>query len=216
MVNGWTTKAYNKSSKSFRDIYLTCLCLGFVTGCSTLSQEECLVADWQLIGREDGASGQDVSYIGNHRKACAEYGIVPDLDEYQHGYEDGLVSFCTEHNGFNQGRNGVRYNGVCPAHLESDFLAGFREGHGIYLLESKIRSANSTVNKNKKAMEELGKEILEVEKQLVSDITTSEQRLALLQDLKVKQKEHSSKEAEIRNLEIEAAKLEGVLAGMGY
>jgi hypothetical protein len=38
----------------------------------------------------------------------------------------------------------------------------------------------------------------------------------LLQDLKVKQKEHSAKESEVRNLEIEAAKLGGVLAGMGY
>ena len=216
MVNGWTTKAYNKLSKSFRDVYLVCLCLGFMTGCSTLSQEECLVADWQLIGREDGAVGRDASYIGNHRKACAEYGIVPDLEEYQHGYDDGLVTFCTEHNGFNQGRNGVRYNGVCPAHLEQDYLAGFRAGHEIYLLESRIRSANSSVKKNKKEMEELGKEILEMEKQLVSDLTSAEQRLALLQDLKVKQKEHSGKEVEIRNLELEAAKLEGVLAGMGY
>jgi len=87
MVNGWTMEAYNKSPKSFRDIFLICLCLGFTTGCSTLSQEECLVADWQLIGREDGAVGRDASYIGNHRKACADYGIVPDLQEYQHGYE---------------------------------------------------------------------------------------------------------------------------------
>lgn len=216
MVNGWTAQAYNKSPKSFRDIFLICLCLGFTTGCSTLSQEECLVADWQMIGREDGVAGRDASYIGNHRKACAEYGVVPDLQEYQHGYDDGLVIYCTEHNGFNQGQNGVRYNGVCPAHLEPDFLAGYREGHEIYVLRSKINRANSSVKKNKREMEELGDEILEIEKQLVSDLTSAEQRLALLQDLKVKQKEHSAKEIEIRNLEIEAARLGGVLSGMGY
>ncbi len=216
MVNGLIARAGHKSADSLRKIFFVCIGLSFVTGCSTLSEEECLVADWQLIGREDGVNGRDASYIGNHRKACAEYGVVPDLQEYERGYGDGLVIFCTEQNGFLQGQKGIEYNSACPAYLEQDFLAGYRAGHEIYLLRSKISRAYSSINKDKEEMTELGEEITALEKQLISDQTSAGQRMLLLQDLKVKQKEHSALESEIRNLEIEAANLEGVLTGMGY
>ncbi len=53
-----------------------------VTGCATMDKSECEQADWRIIGLEDGAEGRPVSYIGRHRKACAEYGIKPNLALY--------------------------------------------------------------------------------------------------------------------------------------
>ena len=51
----------------------------FVASCATMSESECEEADWEIIGLEDGAQGHPLSHIGQHRKACAEYGVKPDL-----------------------------------------------------------------------------------------------------------------------------------------
>jgi len=175
-----------------------------------------MVADWQLIGREDGAKGRDAAYLGNHRKSCAEYGIVPDLSKYNKGYEEGLNIYCDEYNGFKQGEQGADYKGVCPSHLEHDFLVGYNKGREIYLLKSRINQAKASVRTNEHEMEELDKDIKSLEDSLVSDETTSDTRRELLEDLKEKQEERGSLENESKTLIIEAARLEGELKGMGY
>ena len=52
-------------------------------GCASMNQDECLVSDWRLVGYEDGAAGQPANRIGEHRKACASYGVTPDLTAYR-------------------------------------------------------------------------------------------------------------------------------------
>ena len=59
-------------------------------GCASMSGQECMVADWQAIGYEDGVRGSTADRIGNHRKACAKHGIAPDLQAYQKGRDAGL------------------------------------------------------------------------------------------------------------------------------
>jgi hypothetical protein len=203
------------SIRIIRKTVLLTLCL-IGSGCSTMSQDECMVADWQLIGREDGAAGRDASYIGNRRKACSEYGVVPDLAEYKKGYEDGLNIYCDEYNGFKQGEQGVTYNGACPAHLEPAFLNGYNEGREIYLLKSRINQAKSSISKNENNLKDLDKDIKVLEDGLIADETTSDMRRELLEDLKEKQEQHGSLETENKTLVVEAARLEGELKGLGY
>ncbi len=201
--------------KFFRNMTIVSMVL-VVSGCSTLSQEECLVADWQLIGREDGAEGRGASYIGNHRKACAEYGVVPDLAQYKKGYDEGLVLYCDQYNGFKRGEQGADYNGACPAHLEPRFLIGYNEGRAIYLLKSRISQARSSINANENKMEGLDEDIGELEDRLVVNETTSDARREILAKLKKKQEERGALENENQALAVEAAMLEGELKGMGY
>jgi len=109
-----------------------------LSGCASLSAEECLAADWYTIGVEDGSRGQPVSRIGAHRKACAEVGVQPDMARYNDGRAFGLQSFCTRERGYAEGENGHRYSGVCPPHLEPVFMQGYLAGQDRYRTKQEI------------------------------------------------------------------------------
>ncbi len=110
-----------------------------LTACASLSEEECLAADWYAIGVEDGSRGQPLSRLGTHRKACADYGVAPDAERYAQGRMRGLESFCTRERGYYQGERGYSYSGVCPAHLEGPFMQGYLAGQEVYRTKKEIR-----------------------------------------------------------------------------
>jgi hypothetical protein len=109
---------------------LMCLMLGLLSSCASLSKDECLYADWQIIGYEDGAAGHGAGRIGDHRKACADHAVVPDKAAYDAGYNEGLQTFCTYDRGLGQGRLGQAANAVC--HASPDFLDGHNAGVRTY------------------------------------------------------------------------------------
>ena len=180
-----------------------------VSGCATLNKSECREADWQTIGLEDGAKGHPLTYISRHRKACAEYGVTPDLDQYELGHNAGLKRFCTPANGFKQGRAGRSYNDVCPANLEGQFLTGYDTGRELHELKSEIdrmlREAQ-TSNSEKTALEQ---NLQNVENMLVSGVMSASDRKALLDEFKQIQKRHATLEVYIRDLELAAARMQG-------
>ncbi len=118
---------------------LLVVCLTVLSACASLSEEECLAADWYGIGVEDGARGQPMSRIGSHRKACAEVGVAPDVTAYNEGRLVGLQSFCTRERGYSEGERGARYSGVCPQHLEPAFMQGYLAGQDVYRTKKEIR-----------------------------------------------------------------------------
>ncbi|WP_296642352.1 DUF2799 domain-containing protein [Roseinatronobacter sp.] len=100
-----------------------------LTGCASLTQEECLTGDWGGIGQRDGAAGRVAdTQFARHVKACADAGITPDRAAWQRGYARGLQNYCTPLSGLNEGVEGRRYRNVCPAATESAFLRGFQIG----------------------------------------------------------------------------------------
>ncbi len=58
----------------------TALCLPVLLGsCATMSKEECVAADWRVVGETDGAAGYDPqSRFAAHAKSCEKAGVVPD------------------------------------------------------------------------------------------------------------------------------------------
>jgi len=105
-----------------RNIFLLGLISAAVSGCSTLSKGECLSANWKNIGYGDGAQGYLAARISQHRSACAEYNVTPDLNAYTAGRNEGLAQYCTPANGYNTGFAGTSYNGVCSNHNEKEFV----------------------------------------------------------------------------------------------
>ena len=180
-----------------------------VSACATLDKSECQNADWQIIGLEDGSKGRAVTYIGNHRKACAEHGIKPNLDLYQIGHQAGLAQFCTAEVGFSRAKKGYSYNGVCPAHLRADFLYGYEKGRELYLLSKNIRQINGGIKNRETQLEAMQAEINELELKLISKAGSQTQRLAMLQDLKALQSAQAKLESEIHHLQLDAARLQG-------
>jgi uncharacterized protein DUF2799 len=162
-------------------IFTIFICL---TGCATMNQSECNNADWQIIGMEDGAKGHLPSYLGEHRTACAEYNISPDLEAYTQGHHIGVKQYCTAKNGFNVGNKGNHYNSVCPSELEAAFLPAYQHGYDHYLLNKNIEDVESSIRYESNDIQDLKEEIVELEKLIISDGTSETQRAELLKRVK--------------------------------
>lgn len=194
-----------------------------VSGCASMSADECVASDWQTIGFEDGSRGYTAARLGDHRKACAKHGVAPDFTAYRAGHEEGLRDFCRPSRGFRLGSGGGNYNGVCAADLEPAFLDAYNSGYHLYNLRSRVDSATYQIGARENELESTKARIRETEAALISRETTMEERVLLLADLKELSERTGELQAEIDLLyedrgrhEVELASYEAVLADSGY
>jgi len=153
---------------------------GALTGCAGMSEQACLVSDWRAVGFEDGATGRSVTTIGRYRESCSKHGVTPDLDAYRAGHAEGVEIYCRPNNGFEVGRSGATYQGVCPADLESAFLANYDSGRRLYELESAVQRIDSQIASNARAQESIREELTVIAATMVSDESTAEERVLLV------------------------------------
>ncbi len=172
-----------------------------LAGCTGFSQQECQVGDWRTVGFTDGAAGRPVTAIGNYRQACSKYGIAPNLESYRGGYDEGVREFCRPAKGFEYGRSGGRYAGVCPADLEPDFVAAYRQGHQLYGFESALRATQQQIAYDRSELERLKKDNIKSAVAIASDGTTSSERVSLLSRTAENSRHEGELEKEIRQLE---------------
>src|SRR5690606_28253022 len=144
------------------------------------SERACLVADWETIGFEDGAAGRPESTISAHRQACAKHGVAPDLASYRDGHAQGVATYCRASRGFEVGRSGARYLGVCPADSELEFLAAYNSGRHLYELESTLRSIDAQIAANVRAQESIKRELADIAVESASSETSAERRVELV------------------------------------
>ena len=185
---------------------LTALAIAALGGCATMSGDECLTSDWEAIGYEDGARGYTMDYLGERRKACAKHGVTPDFAAYKSGRKQGLGEYCQPGRGFNIGASGGRYNGVCGAHREADFLDAYNAGYHLYTLRSNVNRATNAINARERELDRIREDMSAKEAALISDETTAEERVVLLLDLKDMSERTGELEAEIRDLYDERAR----------
>ena len=122
------------------------LCLTLLlTGCATLSHEQCQRGDWYGLGVADGQLGQPASRIDQHQNACAEYGIIPDNRQYMEGRAQGLAEYCRLDNAFETGLRGQRYQGVCPPAVDGLFDRYNASAYEVYRLRRELDSVNDTL-----------------------------------------------------------------------
>lgn len=174
-----------------------------LAGCASLSNEECLNADWKIIGFEDGAKGKPESTIGAHRKACAKVNITPDLGLYQRGHREGARKYCVINTAYPLGANGGAYYNICPPDLEPDFLRAYRAGQDLYAITRQINSIQSNIDGFDDDIHELQADIAEHEKIIVesnSSSSTRREQLRIIDDLR---REITHQELSINNGERE-------------
>ncbi|MDZ7754502.1 MAG: DUF2799 domain-containing protein [Gammaproteobacteria bacterium] len=167
-----------------------------LAGCATLDESECRFADWHIIGLEDGAAGEPPSQVGSHRSACAEFGITPDLAAYRRGHREGLAQFCTPARGYEVGRRGRDYEGVCPPRLEGAFLDGYDLGRRVHEHQREVSRLGSAIRANERRMERVHEEVSSRERRLVGDGTSKDDRRTLLEEIKDLQRQLGELEAE--------------------
>ncbi|MGI9277634.1 MAG: DUF2799 domain-containing protein [Endozoicomonas sp.] len=151
-------------------------------GCSTMSREECLNADWQQVGYSDSYMGYDKTRLDDHRKACARADVSVEFNDYQAGWDRGNREYCTPDMGRREGQSGRRYRGVCPGELEPGFLAAYEPAYEIYKVERTIRSLESALKRLQDQARDNQEEISELQFAMAR-ADDQEQRLRYLEKL---------------------------------
>jgi hypothetical protein len=194
-----------------------------LSGCASMSSEECVNSDWVAIGYEDGSRGYTTDRFGSRRKACAKHGVTADFQAYQQGRDEGLVEFCQPARGFNLGASGGTYHGVCDVAMEGEFLDAYRVGHQLHSLRSNVSNANSQIYRREAELENIQEEIRAKEAQLISEDVTTQDRILLLADLKELSERSGELDSEIEALvadrarhEYELQDYEATVAAYGY
>jgi Protein of unknown function (DUF2799) len=156
--------------------------LGACSSTATMGRNECSALDWRTIGYEDGVAGRSGAQIGVHRRACAKFGITPDLEAYRLGRAEGLREFCQPYNGYRAGITGAPYCDVCPADLADRFLAQYQAGHELYVHEQRVRDADVQLNVKRAEIARLEDAAARSGLQVIKETSTLEQRVQSVLD----------------------------------
>jgi len=178
-----------------------------LTGCSSMSKDECLTVDWRTVGYEDGVDGYPADRIAQHRKACAKYGVATDLTAYQQGRLQGLQEYCKPANGYRLGVRGANYYGVCPASLEPGFVAAFDSGHQLYVLEARVSNTDRQLDYKRQELQEAERGIITSSAAAVSSDSSQDRVDAVADAAKLAEKAGRLK-GEIRQLQEERVRFQ--------
>lgn len=152
-------------------------------GCASMSEEECLNANWTVVGEIDGQQGRGLDVLDDYRRDCADYGVVPDVQAYIAGRESGLMLYCTRDNGYREGREGVRVEADCPSGLAADFQQGFQLGRDVYNSLSNLRLSADSIRTQRAELDDLRTRRTAEERSLAEDELTDEEAAAKRDDI---------------------------------
>ncbi len=145
-------------SKQTLGVFLKMLPLVSLLACThtELDQEvNCAQVDWYELGRRDGIAGISAANFEDEIHRCDPKEITHNHRTlYEYGRSFGLTSYCTGPMGFQVGKLGEKYEGVCPKALENDFVRSYAVGRQIHILEkendliqSRIKSLQNQIDK---------------------------------------------------------------------
>jgi hypothetical protein len=109
-----------------------------LSGCATLSRDECQSGDWHKIGIQDGSDGRTEDRFKTHAKACELDRSDVSRAAYMEARQKGLEIYCTQVRGYREGSLGQKYLGVCPVQSATQFLTGFEFGKRIHQTEIRL------------------------------------------------------------------------------
>lgn len=169
-----------------------------LVSCATMSKDQCLAGAWGDVGYRDGSGGQPMSLLADHEKACAEYGVAPDVVAYRSARADGLNGYCRWERGFQEGREGDTYHGVCSPEQEADFLPAYRDGQTVYAADQALANARSSVESFGSRLEDLDKKIVAKQAEARADGLTDEERDQIRNRIQEIRRERADTEREWR------------------
>jgi cell division protein FtsB len=195
----------------FSPLALACALL-LLAGCaSKMSRDECRTVDWRTVGYEDGVAGQPGDRIGEHRRACAEHGVTPNLDAYLAGRTAGLREYCQPHNAYRSGVNGYTYFDTCPADLAPAFVKAYDEGRALYVRERKVAETEESIEQKRREIRRLEDRVAESAFDVIDTNATPEQRTQGVLDTKQAAERIGQLKTEIAQLEQERARYQAEL-----
>jgi hypothetical protein len=183
----------------------TLLALLGLSGCATMDRSQCQTVDWRTIGYEDGVTGQSSDRIALHRKACAKYGVTPDLQAYQAGREQGLQEYCNADNGFRLGERGGQLPAFCPVERYGAFEAAYRDGFHLYQLRSSLNAAQAGLDAARREQQGNEHRLVELSDLIVAKETETVARAQAVIEVKNIAERQGRLKSRIRELEQQRA-----------
>lgn len=184
------------------------LVVALTAGCASMSKEECRYVDWRTVGYEDGAAGRSASRLGDHRRACADHGVTPDLAAYNAGREAGMREFCQGHNGYRVGASGQVYYGTCPADLAPAFEQGYDRGRELYVRKQRVIDVDAGIAQRQAEIRRLEDGLARGAFVMVADASTAEERAQAVIDAKQGAERIGRLRKEIENLQADRVRYE--------
>jgi hypothetical protein len=176
-----------------------------------MSKDECRTVDWRTVGYEDGVAGRPGDRIGEHRRACAEYGVTPDLNAYLAGRTAGLREYCQPHNGYRAGVSGYTYYDTCPADLAEQFEKAYDEGRALYVRERRVTETDELIEEKRSEIRRLEDRVAESAFDVIDATSTAEERTQAVLDTKQAAERIGQLKSEITELEKERARYQAEL-----
>lgn len=182
-----------------------------LSGCASISKEECMIGDWYSLGVNDGQRGKLASEFRDYQKDCAEYGVTPDFKKYQQGHADGLVSYCDYPNGEAHGRSGAEYNTACTGKLEPAFRQGYQVGNRWYKAKKAVDDLASAINSLQYRIQNLEDELYRTNQQIAAENNASNRAALLYRTDKIRS-DMQNYAAEIGRLQVQLAQAQHAFA----
>jgi hypothetical protein len=173
-----------------------------LAGCASMSKSECLTADWNAVGYEDGARGAPAAAVSSRRSACArKASVAPDMDAYLAGRELGLKQYCRPTNGFIVGSRGETYEGVCSGAQADPFVAEYQSGRLLFDMQREAAVAEQEFSQAQTELWNVKRRISEVETALISPTTRHPDRVEYLLEMKDLMQEKSELQRRVAALD---------------
>jgi len=112
-----------------------------LTGCASISEDQCLAGNWEALGFKDGSNGYAASRISDYADVCSKYDVSVDTKLYLTSHEQGVQRYCTPQRGYDAGENGSSFNQVCSSF--AGYEDGYSEGYIVYEIEQGHQALHS-------------------------------------------------------------------------
>ncbi len=103
-----------------------------ISGCSSMSKDECEFANWQAMGYQYGVRGENASAFQKYQNECASHRVKADYQAFKKGHQEGLNNYCSYERGNEKGKSGHVYNAQCPGSQYPKYSQGYSDGINRY------------------------------------------------------------------------------------
>lgn len=186
-----------------------------LSGCETMSAEECAAADWTALGNSDAAQ-RGASRFDDRAESCAERGFMADAAAYRLGFDRGMYVFCQPQNGFAFAHRGGQFNGVCPAELDRDFRFAFTDGQRAHSAEQALSAANSEVSRLRGERDQIDEDIHDHENAMRAEGVTEDDRRRHRDEISRLQRERRNRNDDLNVAEAQVSRTQRAIDDLRY
>lgn len=118
--------------------------VAMLNGCAIMSKNECLSANWSLIGQSDGYNGNG-SFMQKRAKACVKHDSILDKEAYTAGYKKGLKNYCNPQTIFDYALQGQGTYQNCPMEMQNNLRPYYNVANKFYQANKNLKSIEDTI-----------------------------------------------------------------------